>query len=49
MANIGEPAREIEVIPRRRIPPPEPDRPKRKREEPAEPTPRRRKREKTPA
>ena len=26
MANVGEPVREIEVIPRRRMPPPEPTR-----------------------
>jgi hypothetical protein len=48
MANVGEPVREIEVIPRRRIPPPEPDPPKREREAP-KPSPKRRKREKTPA
>jgi hypothetical protein len=48
VANVGEPVREIEVIPRRRMPPLEPDPPKREREAP-KPSPRRRKREKIPA
>jgi len=48
MANVGEPVREIEVIPRRRMPPPNPSGPKREREAPG-PSPKRRKREKVPA
>jgi len=48
MANVGEPVREIEVIPRRKMPPPEPPQPKREREAP-NPSPKRPKREKTPA
>jgi hypothetical protein len=56
MANVGEPVREIEVIPRRRMPAPpdrgeprEPSRRKREAAPPEKPTPRRRKREKAPA
>jgi hypothetical protein len=48
MANVGEPVREIEVIPRRRMPPPKPPQPQREREAPS-PSPRRRRREKVPA
>jgi hypothetical protein len=48
MAKVGEPVREIEVIPRRRMHPPEPPEPKREREAP-KPSPKRRRREKTPA
>jgi hypothetical protein len=48
VANVGEPVREIEVVPRRRMPPPAPAEPKREREAPR-PSPKRRRREKTPA
>jgi hypothetical protein len=50
VANVGGPVREIEVMPKRRMPLPEPSEapPKREREAPR-PSPRRRKREKTPA
>jgi len=48
MANVGEPVREIEVIPRWRMPPPDTPEPRREREVPR-PAPKRRKREKIPA
>src|SRR5919112_4102010 len=44
LANVGEPVREIEVVPRRRMPPPNPPEPKRERVVPG-PSPKRRKRE----